>query len=59
MNKLEQLQRELVERIRGTNNGYLFAPTAKEVYVAMQYGYIFNVQFDPDADDFPLRISLA
>lgn len=48
----------LRDRIKGSNNGYLFAPTPEEVYVAMKYSQIFDVQFAALADNFPIRISL-
>jgi len=48
----------LKERIKGSNNGYIFAPTPEEVYVAMKYYQIFDLQFYALNEHVPILIFL-
>lgn len=51
------LRDELRENIALTNNGYLFAPTPTDVYVATLYPKHFAISFAPSAKSFPFRIT--
>lgn len=46
---------ELQEKIKTTNNGYLFAPTTEDVYLATVHPERFDVYYQPNSD-FPFRI---
>jgi len=56
-NVVLKLRDELREKIVSTNNGYLFAPTTTDVYVATLYPENFMVSFAPSAKEFPFRIT--
>lgn len=47
----------LIAKIKSTNNGYIFAPTACDVETAEEYPYTFLVIHRP-GNTFPYRISL-
>lgn len=49
---------QLTEKIASTNNGYLFAPTAEEVYIATLFPEQFVINYAPLAEHFPLRIAV-
>jgi len=48
---------ELTEKIKSTNNGYLFAPSESEIKVAKENPSVFNHTFNLSAI-FPHKISL-
>ena len=48
---------ELIERIQGTNNGYLFAPNGDEMETARRCPSCFKITTG-SADPFPNRIAL-
>jgi hypothetical protein len=54
MNDIEKL----VEKIKSTNNGYLFAPTMNEIDLARSFDSIFLVTHKPTSPYFPWKISL-
>lgn len=47
----------LIEKIKSTNNGYLFSPSGQEIDLAGRYPEIFVVRYNAVAT-FPFRISL-
>lgn len=49
---------QLAEKIASTNNGYLFAPTAEEVYIATLFPDDFLINYAPLAEHFPFRIAV-
>lgn len=48
---------ELIERIQGTNNGYLFAPSGEDMETALRCPSCFKVSRG-GAEPFPNRIAL-
>ena len=48
---------QLREVIAGTNNGYLFAPDAEQVYIATLFPDKFSISYAPLAEHFKFRIS--
>lgn len=46
----------LRQKIKGSNNGYLFAPSGEEIETAKANPAMFRVAHDPRATDFPYRI---
>lgn len=48
---------ELIDKIRSTNNGYLFAPPPAEIALAKAHPGLFRVRHSPGAT-FPYQISL-
>lgn len=48
----------LIEKIKSTNNGYLFNPSESEITLAEKYPTVFNYRLHTTALFFPRRISL-
>lgn len=48
---------QLSETIESTNNGYLFSPSAEQVYIATLFPDKFSVSYAPLAEHFKFRIS--
>lgn len=48
----------LIIKILGTNNGYLFAPTQNEIDIAVKHSTVFDLKIHPNAEFFPNKISL-
>jgi hypothetical protein len=49
---------ELIEKIKSTNNGYLFAPSESEIKVAKENPSVFVYTHFQKTAIFPHRISL-
>jgi len=48
----------LAERIKGTNNGYLFAPNGDEIKLAKDNPNIFKYTYNSNNEFFPHKIEL-
>lgn len=48
---------QLSETIESTNNGYLFSPSAEQVYIATLFPEQFHIHYAPLAEHFPFRIT--
>ncbi len=48
----------LIERIKLSNNGYLFAPSPAEIATAKANSNLFKYQFNPANSSFPHKIEL-
>jgi hypothetical protein len=48
---------DLIAKIQSTNNGYLFAPTEKEISIAKAHPTVFLV-YVTGGENFPTRITL-
>lgn len=55
---IDKKVKELAEKIKATNNGYLFAPTTEDVYIATTCPTKqFVIEYKPDVwSEFPFRI---
>lgn len=54
---LNQKVDQLKEVIKTTNNGYLFAPTPEQVYIALVRPQQFTVIYNPEVETpFPIKI---